>query len=332
METRLNPARRSFLLAGGSLLAWAAVARASQLLPTDDALAKLGAPWRLPLGSQAVISVSGDKPDLTLSAVMDKLLAWEIPAGTSVTLRLADGEHRQPGTIRMNHPDGLRIRIVGNAQNPAACRLTWPAHTDGFMARAGGVLGMLEGVTLTRTIPGGNDNGATDNACGVVATDGGIVLCGEKVVVDGFYYGFHARHGGFVRCDGTRVLRAGDAGYFAYAGGHLAAQRTEALSCSDKRIQLGSGFVAEYGGTIDATGAHAAGNALAGFNALSSGSIIANRTVSESNERHGYRATTNGVIVAHDAISRNNPEGISMTEGGRVSGHRFSHANQKDKS
>lgn len=268
---------------------------------------------------------------MTLTHVMSHLLTWEIPFGASVTVQLADGEHPQPGTIQICHADGRRIRIVGNPQNPTACQLTWPAHTDGFLAGAACVLGLLDGVTLTRR----NRNGpgdAPDNACGVVAADGGIILCGEKVVADGFYYGFHARHGGVIHCDGTRVLRAGDAGYFAYAGGHLSAQRAEASYCADRKLPLGSGFVAEYGSTIDATGAHATGNALAGFTALSNGSIIANRTVSENNDRYGYHAATNGVIVAHDALSRGNPEGMHMTEGGRVSGQRFSHTSQKDKS
>lgn len=329
MEAPVRLGRRGFLLAGAGLLAQAAVSRAAWALPDANGLSRLGAAWHVPAGTQVVIPVPASDPALTLSQVMNQLLAWEIPFGASVTIRLADGEHQQPGTVPIRHADGRRIRIIGNPQNPTACRLSWPAHADGFLAETACVLGLLDGVVLTRRNRSGSGE-ATDNACGVVATDGGIVLCGEKVITDGFYYGFHARHGGIIRCDGTRVLRAGDAGYFAYAGGHLSAQRAEAAYCADRKLPLGSGFVAEYGGTIDATGSRATSNALAGFTALSNGSIIANRTVSENNDRYGYHATTNGVIVAHDARSRGNPEGMHVAEGGQVSGHRFSHTSQKD--
>lgn len=278
----------------------------------------LGREWSLPSGTEVEIPV-GDIDGQSLPHVLAAISNWHIPSGAIVTLKLMDGIHDMPGTIAIRHIDGDRLRIVGNESKPSNCVLRWPAKCDGISAD-GTSLGFLNGVTLLREVD--NNNGAKDNACGLVASDGGRIKTGRNVLVRGFYYGVQARRSGLVRCDGIQVFNPGDAGIFAYHGGHITAMNALVEGASDSLIGLGSGFVAEYGGTIDAASAIAKGNALAGFTALSSGSLLANRSRSENNARYGYYAITNGSIVAHNAIAEGNRiKAWHELEGGSVTGH-----------
>jgi hypothetical protein len=144
------------------------------------------------------------------------------------------------------------------------------------------------------------------------------------VSVRGFYYGFTARRRGSIRCAGSKVEEAGDAGYFAYMGGHLDATETESRRADDRARRLGSGYVAEYNGTIDAANAVATECFLAGFNALSGGAIRAHRAVARRNPGNGFQSRDGGVIIAHDASSVDNGGyGVGNPGGGIFAGHRF---------
>ena len=257
----------------------------------------------------------------SLEAALRGVAPWRIAPGGLVVLRLAEGTYVHARPLRIEHPDGVRLHIVGDTQRPDKVRLAWPEKTDGIQVGAGAVLGRLDGVTLSRWTPSGNDNGASDNACGLLAENAGVLNAGPAVVVDGFYYGVQARYGGVVRAGGVTVRRTGDAGFFAYNGGHIEARGSRAEHGSDARLALGSGYVAEYGGSIDATGSQATGQALAGFTALSNGAILADGTRAEGNTRHGYYASTNGVIVAHRSSSAGSKEqAVLANEGGRITG------------
>lgn len=280
----------------------------------------LGQPASIPPGKTQSIAL---RPNggTSLAAALAGIAQWRIAPGAFVVLKLADGTYWQAGTVHIEHPDGTRVQIVGNTEAPEKVRLIWAAHTDGIYVGAGQTLGHLDGVTLFRDIPGGNDNGAKDNAVGLLAEDAGTLRAGPAVVIDGFYYGAQARYGGVMRLRGTTVRRAGDAGFFAYNGGHIDAQRAKAEDVSDSTLGLGSGFVAEYGGTIDATGAQSTRNALAGFAALSNGAIVANGASATDNRRYGFYAITNGSIVAHHSkLAKNAVKATQSEQGGSISG------------
>jgi hypothetical protein len=260
---------------------------------------KLGQSWNVPKG--ASVEVWPAQAGLDLAGALDAIAEWRIVPGARVVLRLDDGVHAQTKAIELNHPDGQRLSIIGNLRQPERCRLTWDGRSEGFYAGAGAVLGMLDGLLLEQTVPAARGQGS-----GVLAELGGVIRCGPHVLVRNFYYGFQARIGGVITCAGTTSTGAGDANYFAYNGGHLFAQDTHALGARDQANGLGSGFVAEYGGTIDATGAVAKFNLLAGFTALSNGAIRAHRTTAQQNGKAGFYAATGGTIEAHDAIARAN--------------------------
>jgi hypothetical protein len=238
---------------------------------------------------------------LDLVEVLAGLALWRIPPGAKLVLRLPDGVHVQHRAVEIDHPDGARLAIIGNTAQPDRCCLAWNGASDGIYVGPGAVLGSIDGVLLEHRAPERRGLGS-----GVLADHGGVVRCGPKVWVRNFYYGFQARYGAIIACDGTRSEGGGDANYFAFSGGHIQAQGATALGARDAEKALGSGFVAEYGGTINATDAIARRNLLAGFNALSNGSIRAYGALAERNGRAGFMADTGGVIVAHGALARGN--------------------------
>lgn len=280
----------------------------------------LGRPTTILPGHVESITIHPDHEN-TLATAIDGIAQWRIMPGATVQIHLEDGTYRSDHTLRIDHPDGARIQIIGDTSAPEKVRLVWPPKTDGIYVGAGSALGRLDGVTIFRETPGGNDNGARDNACGLLAENNGVLQVGPAVVVDGFYYGAQARYGGVIHARGVQVRHAGDAGFFAYNGGHIEAQNSSATDTHDTKLALGSGYVAEYGGTLDAAGASSQANALAGFTALSGGAIVANDTQAKDNTQYGFYARTNGAIVAHHATALQSGRKASFAQdGGSITG------------
>jgi hypothetical protein len=305
--------RRQFLVTAAALGAapWPVHAESA---PAD----KLGQPWTVPRGR--TVELWPTQAGLSIADALDAVASWQIPVGARLVLRLADGQHAQSRAIELSHPDGVRLSIIGNVRQSERCVLTWKGASEGFYAGAGAVLGLLDGVQIQHLAPSARGHGS-----GLLAELGGVIRCGRNVVVRDFYYGFQARIGGIISCAGTTSSGAGDANYFAYNGGHLFAQEARASMAVDAANALGFGFVAEFGGTIDATGAEATLNHMAGFAAMTNGAIRAHRAVARQNGKAGFYAVNGGVIEAYDAVARNNcgkSRLLSASSDG-ISGDRF---------
>ena len=288
-----QPGRRHFVgaLAGSAALAIAGIPLRVFAYPFHQS-------WRVPEQSTVEIWPSRENMDLVtcVAAVED----WDVPASSALVMRLADETYRLSSTLKIRHNAGDRFRIVGNINAPQRCQLLWSGDADAIYVGAGSIL-YIDGVTIC--------HGTTTQrglASGVLADEGGVVECGRSVRVTDFYYGFQARRGGIIRCEYSQSSGAGDANYFAFMSGHISARGAVASGAADRDKQLGSGFVAEYGGSIDAIEATARGNALAGFTAVSNGSIRADRGLAEHNGRGGFYTDTGGEIVAHGATARAN--------------------------
>lgn len=259
--------------------------------------ARLGSTWTMPKGTS--VELWPADLGLDLAGVLAAIGMWRIVPGARVTIRLPDGIHAQRGPVDLGHPDGIRLAIVGNVDNPERCRLVWQGPTDGLYCGAGAVLGRIDGVQIEHAAIDARGQGS-----GLLADLGGAILCGPRVIVRGFCYGCQARHGGVIRCPGMTSFGAGDAGYFASSGGHLHCEGAQAIGARDATSGLGSGFVAESGGSINAVAALAERNLLAGFTALSNGVIRAHRATAQGNGRAGFYASTGGTIIVHEAIAR----------------------------
>lgn len=282
--------RRQFLRCAGGLAA-AFVLPPVTAGDAPDAARQLGALWQVPHSARIELWPSALKTDV--ASVLAAIADWQIPASSRVVIRIEDGQHRLTSALRMENLAGDRILVIGNTRAPERCQLLWSSDKDMVYAPPDRQFGLIDGMVLMHD---GSGRGA---ASAFLADGGGVICCGSNVAVRGFYYGFQARFGGIIRCAETRCSGAGDAGYFAFQGGHIDAPGARSEGARDDANSLGSGFVAEYGGTINAVGAIALYNALAGFTALSNGSIRAYDSVAGHNGRAGYYTDTGGVIVAH---------------------------------
>ncbi|GKR23699.1 hypothetical protein KAM469_23810 [Aeromonas caviae] len=289
--------RRDFLRLGAGLLAAAALPFPSRA--DGVAESRIGKAWRLERA--LVTEFWPNRVGLGLADALDAALDWEIPATSQLVIRLTDGAHRLGRPISIRHPHAQRIAIRGNASMPELCRLLWDGPEDAIFAGAGIHLGEIDGVSIEHANPATRGAGSA-----LLAEHGGSIRCGKAVLLRNFYYGAQARFGGSIHCRGVHCFNAGDAGFFAFSGGHLDAVNAVSIGANDAPRKLGSGFVAEYGGTINAEGATARQNALAGFAALSNGAIRAYRSITERNGHAGYMARSGGVIVAHDGSTLRN--------------------------
>jgi len=259
----------------------------------------LGVVWRVPKAT--ILEIWPSHVAMDLVGVLNAISEWSIPTDSRVVIRLEDGVHIQTKTVDVIQDYGSRLSIIGNVKQPERCKLIWSGPTEGFYVGAGGVLGFIDGMVLEhKSIP------SRGLGSGFLADEGGVIHCGPNIKVRNFYYGFQARFGGIITCSGTTSRGAGDANYFAFNGGHINAPSTHALNARDDAQNLGFGFMAEYGGTINAVGAVADYNAIAGFAALSNGVIRAYNSKSRYNGVNGYYVNTGGTIVAHNALSQEN--------------------------
>lgn len=286
--------RRQFLLASASMAAGIRSVSAAVAFEKN-----LGVDWRVP--KSTVLEVWPVDVSLDLAGALAAISEWSIPTDSRVVIRLEDGAHVQTEAISILNAHSSRLSIIGNVAQPERCKLIWLGSSDGFYVGAGVALGLINGVTLEQRARPSRGLGS-----GFLADDGGVIRCGKNVEVRGFYYGFQARFGGVITCAGTTSRDAGDANYFAFNGGHIDAPEAKALDARDDAKKLGFGFMAEYGGTINAPGAIAEHNAIAGFAALSNGVIRAYDSTARRNGTAGFYANSGGTIVAHNALALEN--------------------------
>jgi hypothetical protein len=255
--------------------------------------------WVLPRNT--VIELWSSRLKKSLNDILKSIDEWTIPGDSHVNIRFDDGLYIYEHSVEIQYQYGKRISIIGNVAHPERCRFEWKGSKDGIYVNAGYVLGLIDGITFQHIDKPNRGSGSA-----FLADNGGIIFCGKSVIVNDFYYGFQARFGGIIQCSETTCSGGGDANYFAFNGGHISAPSSKSYHANDEEKHLGSGYVAEYGGTINAIGAVSEYNALAGFTALSKGSIRAYKSHASHNIKAGYYVNTGGVIVAHDAVAESN--------------------------
>lgn len=272
-----------------------ALARAA-VQPSDRFRSWLGQRWEVEPRQRVVMALADLR--LRLDQALDGIAEWVIPASARLTLLLPPGTTELSAPISIDHPHGKNLEIRGAAGGAEPTTLVWAGTGDAFYVGNGCSLGLIDRLRMIHATPSRRGRGSA-----ILADEGGYAHCGEGVVVDGFYYGFTARRGGILRAAGTRCDNAGDAGYFAFMGGHISAQGAVARSAADPDLPLGSGFVAEYGGSIDAEDSASYNNKLAGYVALSGGSLRAYGCRASGNSKAAFVVGSGGSITAHRAIA-----------------------------
>ncbi|MCA9539231.1 MAG: hypothetical protein KC620_10120 [Myxococcales bacterium] len=274
-----------------------------------------------------------------------------IAEGTTVRIAVR-GDCPMQGALRLAHPDGLHIELVGDPDGLEAPLLTFP--TDGIMVTDGHQLGLVQGLRIRRD-PAGPDGPVSYG----LSASRGALLRADDLEVEGFYYGISAEDGGVIidpTNDGPLVARANGSGFVAAWGGLLRAFEPQALDNTGAgfttsgngtfasgnaiaRANGGVGFRANHGSVMRVYESIAEGNAVqgflaqdnshmyvdyswalgnthSGFQTVASASMDASATTAEHNEGVGYFATSNSVLSAPGSYSVENQDGEVWSERG----------------
>lgn len=298
-------------------------------LQTFEAALESSSPFGVPMadvvsGSQAAglstpetINVPADYP--TIAAAFASIQNKRIPVGSTCTIKLADGVHEVSSSLILNHPDGLRLRLVGNETNELLCTLTIPLAAvpsfDMIVVSNGNSLGYVNGLNIVLPVK-------ATNWTGILAVNGAFINCGNKIRVNNFYYGIAARIGSEVICDYAKVDNAGDVGIWAYVGSAIKCNNAVSNNANDATNNLGFGIQAEFGSSIECTSASATGCRIAGIAALSNSLVRAHNAIASTNTGSGFYASADGHIENHNATANNNTRyGEERVLGGTMSGN-----------
>ena len=256
----------------------------------------------------------------TVQAALTAASGMRISPGGSITIQVSDGTYAMGATkLSLNHPQGAQVKLLGNVSNPAACVLAWdavPAGHDAIALSGGHTFGLLDGFEVRRPAHAGTVG------TGVLAASGSTLHCGEHMRVVGFYYSVAARDGSYVSAPSVYSEGAGDVGLWAFCGSFLACPGATVYSASDPALDLGYGIQAEYGSTVECSGAFVSGCRVAGVAALSGSTVRAHGVESTANVGSGAVARDGGVVELHGAtLTANGQYGWEQFSGGLVRGN-----------
>lgn len=268
-------------------------------------LLKIG-PDTLPAGAvastsfQMSVPANFTNPGTALAFLANRSFAY----GVIATIKIADGTYTWPQT-NASHPQGSAINIVGDTTTPAHVVINYDATNSqyAFEATNNYTFGLIDGMTIQSNawLSHGNWNMAINPLGAAIGTwNGGFIHVGSHVVVTRSYYGIRAINGGKILVGaGTTVSECGDVGFHAF-GGQIWADGTTAFNCADSGSTgpVGTGYLAENGGSLHAELSTAHGNLQHGFAAYN-GALWAVSTISYNNAHNGYFAYQAGHIVAN---------------------------------
>jgi len=146
-----------------------------------------------------IFNVPSDFSDI--NAALNYLSDKSIKADAFVTIQVADGTYTYASEILVEHPQGDRIKILGNTTTPANCVLE--CSDRGFRIAPSSKLGLLDGFTLD-----GNDT----SDYGLYVQRSGFITCGLNMIVHDFNYGVFATKGAIVHAKYIEVYGCGTDG------------------------------------------------------------------------------------------------------------------------
>lgn len=263
------------------------------------------------------INVPADFASINLA--IDFLQSFEISANESVKIKVADGTYTVTSSISANHPNGDRIKIIGNETTPSNCvlQVTGEPTLDMIYVTNGNKLGYLNGFRINATTKAT----LAHNYHGIKAENGAVIVCGNKIEVNNFYYGIAAKYGATIYAPNAKVDNAGDVGIWGFSNGTVYCHGATVTNVSDSTNGYGYGIQGEYGGVVDCESASVSGCYKAGIASLSNSEVRALSATSSNNTGSGFFARDNASIECHNATASNNSRyGIEEYSSGRVFG------------
>lgn len=181
----------------------------------------------------------------TIQDALDTLDNRGIGVGSTVTIHVADGTYTHLNPIFFDHPDGDKIRIVGNISSPTSCIIQvaftggsigspWSSGVcqHGIIVTNGAKLGSINGFHIKGGLTAGNAATAfpsNGHAFGLFAYYGGVIKCGPfdevlqpfvggpppysgsstSLIIEGFAAGICASKNASMLADGVTVTANG---------------------------------------------------------------------------------------------------------------------------
>lgn len=226
-----------------------------------------------------------------------KAIHTDIFNGSILTIKIEDGIYNLSDQFYTDTPHTNSIRIIGNQSDPSRVILNF-IHTQGtnmggIVAFNGGMLNMVDGVTIRAPTDGSGSLASTDSmgrhrwhdqsfGAGISAYGtGSSVRLGSHVVIHGFYYSLVADNNGGIDAPngGVDMSLAGDVNAMARGGGVIVCTPCSARDASDYTHPdapiLGGNYDAERGGSLYIDGSSAAGSLIAGVTGVTGGHLWA---------------------------------------------------------
>jgi hypothetical protein len=255
----------------------------------------------------------------TIQDAFDFLANKSIVAGTTVTIKVADGTYTLATGINGNHPQGSQIRLIGNETTPANCVITVSGVPtfDALSVSNGHTLGYVNGFKFELAAKAT----LTNNWTAILANNGATIICGPELQTNNWYYGIAARNGSYISCNYAQVDNAGDVGIWAFVGSTVEARFAISNNASDVTNNFGWGFEAEYGSSLDCSNGSASGCLRGGVGSLSNSNVRALNFTANTNTGSGFYAQDGGTIECHNSTANNNTRyGIEQIGSSRILG------------
>lgn len=152
------------------------------------------------INSDCTLNVPSDFEDI--NAVLDYLNDKRIAANTIVSIQVSDGVYNYTRSIQIKHPDGDRIKIVGNQVNPNNCILNFSNCSFGIEVNTANKLRLFNGFTLvgTNSIPD-----SFGHTYGIYVVYNSYIFCGPQIQIQNFKYGILATFNSAAKAQGITV-------------------------------------------------------------------------------------------------------------------------------
>ncbi|HMV66109.1 MAG TPA: hypothetical protein PKA64_04620 [Myxococcota bacterium] len=275
-------------------------------LPDPESLTRVGAPSLGLVTRPTTLTVPAQFA--TISDALAAIDLYAIRGAGEITIQVAAGTYNLTAPIRPRHPDGARIRIVGDPANPASRVLSFSNVTAGFDLGGGYALGAFTGFEI---------RGGANAVDGVRISGRSTLIEGTDLIVDSWDdQGIIVTEQSFARLDRARVEDNGTDGIAAFLGSTVIAE--DAISYRNR-----TGFRA-WMSQIYAQGAEATANDSDGIVA-ESGGVFYGAALAYSNGDDGFNAFAGGIFDVGESVAADNGgEGFYLFAGSVMRGYSIS--------
>ncbi len=127
----------------------------------------------------------------------------------TVTIQVEDGNYTINDLLEISHPNGCRIKIIGNLANPEQAILQFTSST-GIFVRNGASIALIDGFKILG--PGSS----ILHSNGIHAQHNGSIKLGANIIIDGWYSGLVSTWSSYISCASGITVKNCYQGIYAY--------------------------------------------------------------------------------------------------------------------